>query len=252
VRADTTAIRNQLGATRNEMTLEQRGIWNLSNTSIFQTIAQLQNTWEIPDKITDVITFNSLTYPWVIPMVMSEPSTITLCPKCSHDGTRQGSNILIQVFDDVIADTDSPALALQAILTIVLRAAYYDWVQLLNNNSSTKTVTFQQALIPLHHTGLCAVMYILAILLALCWIITFAFFAWTSKTLLNNSWQSIAQLSNSEEVSFILRDANMETDSEVENRIRESKGLNELLFGIGPGKNEDTGVLTKDRLSLDL
>jgi hypothetical protein len=195
------------------MTLEQRGIWNLSNTSIFQRITQLQNTWEIPDKITDVITFNTPTYPWVIPMVMSGTSTVTLCPKCSHDGQLQGSNILIQVFDDVIADTDSPALALQAILTIVLRAAYYDWLQLLNNNSSTKTTTFQQALIPLHNTGLCAVLSILGTLLVLCWIITFAFFGWTSKTLLNNSWQSVAQLSNSEEISFILRDANTETDS---------------------------------------
>lgn len=252
MRADTRVIRNQLGATKNKMTLEQRGIWNLSNTSIFQRITQLQNTWEIPDKITDVITFNSLTYPWVISMVMSGTSTVTLCPKCSHDSQRQGSNILIQVFGDVIADTDSPALALQAILTIVLRAAYYDWLQLLNNNSSTKTVTFQQALIPLHHTGLCAVISILATLLVLCWIITFAFFAWTSKTLLNNSWQSVAQLSNSEEVSFILRDANMETDSEVKNRIRANNELNGRLFGLGPGKNEDTGVLTKERLSLNL
>ncbi|KAI9765322.1 MAG: hypothetical protein M1839_005522 [Geoglossum umbratile] len=244
---DTMAIRKQLGAFKGKSVAEDRGIWNLTSAdAILDKIAQLRKTWKSPQNPLDIITFNTSnasTYPWVIPMILDDLSSIALCPKCSHNNIRQGSSVLIAVFKDVLEETDSPALALQDILTIVLRMAYYDWVPIFNANFSSSTTSLQQALVPLHHKGLWAVISILALRVVLCLLTAYAFIAYSRQSLLNNSWQTIAQLSNNPEVS-----ANMATDCEIEERIHAHDELRRRRFRLGSVTGENAGVLVREKI----
>jgi hypothetical protein len=238
-RFDTTAIRKQLGAGKRGLTAEDRGILNLSSAdTIFQQIDQLRKIWKIPQNDSDTRVFNTSTYPWVIPMVLDELSSIALCPKCSHHSIRQGSNVLITVFKDVIEDTNSPALALQAILTIVTRMAYYDWLPLFNEEYSSITTSFQQALVPLRYQGFAAVLTILIVHLLLCLATAYYFDRYSHQTLLNNSWQTIAQLSSNPGANPVLERAYMTSEKKVKKWIREDTKLRQQRFRLGHVSSE--------------
>jgi hypothetical protein len=245
-RVTTDDVRNQLGVAKNRSTstLQSRGIWSLQGDLIFSQIKQFRDTWKVPKEITTSAAFNTTTYPWIISLILTDMSSIVLCPKCSHDGQRQASAILVQTFNDVLKDTKSPALALQDILTLVIRVNYYDWIQAFNDKGLSTSTRFQAALIPIHNGGIIAVIVIVLGFLLFCVFTTYLFFSYTHETLLSDSWQSVLQLSESAEVQLAMQDASLSTDREVRKWITGDKLRKREKFRLGTAFGGNTEVVT--------
>lgn len=245
-RVTTDDVRNQLGVAKNRSTstLQSRGIWSLQGDLIFSQIKQFRDTWKVPKEITTSAAFNTTTYPWIISLILTDMSSIVLCPKCSHDGQRQASAILVQTFNDVLKDTNSPALALQDILTLVIRVNYYDWIQAFNDKGLSTSTRFQAALIPIHNGGIIAVIVIVLGFLLFCVFTTYLFFSYTHETLLSDSWQSVLQLSESAEVQLAMQDASLSTDREVRKWITGDKLHKREKFRLGTAFGGNTEVVT--------
>jgi hypothetical protein len=249
-RMNTDSVRNQLGAVNNRSTstLDSRGVWGLQGELVLSEIERLRNTWNIPKKISTGVTFNTSTYPWVISLLLTDMSSIVLCPKCSHDGQRQASAILIQVFNDVIINTGSPALALQAILTLVTRVCYYDWVQAFNDEAIGTTTRFIDALIPIHNGGIIAVIVILFVLLLFHMFTVYLFFSYTSKTRLSDSWQCVMQLAESSDVRSVMQNEHLATDKDVKRWIGKKKERKRKKYRLGEENSRNAEVEAADSI----
>lgn len=68
---------------------------------------------------------------------------LALCPLCSPDFTpfQIVDSLLTQVFNDVLNTTDSPALASQALRTLLYRITYYDQLSAFNPAADEATIT---------------------------------------------------------------------------------------------------------------
>jgi len=220
---DTRAIRNQLGAWGNKTLPQERGLWDLtSKKQIDENIFRRRDRWSIPEELTATIDLNATTYPYVIPIVLDQLQSIALCFKCSHDNIRQASGVLISLFNDILVDTGSPALALQAVLTVTLRMAYFDWTQSFNAPSNISTISFQEAIVPIRKIGFLIVVSIMIFHLLACLCILVAFGIFARRTMIGNYWHVTAQLANCPEAIPILRHAQLRTDKEVRRFIVDS------------------------------
>ena len=122
---------------------------------------------------------------------------------------------MVGVFNDTLTETNSPALALQAVLTMALRMSYYDWIPLFDAESGTTMTFFESALIPIYRRGFWAVITIVSIHVVISIIAIIGFITRTQQSLLKNSWQVIAQIAKNQEVSEVLQRAEVATDSEI-------------------------------------
>ena len=119
------------------------------------------------------------------------------------------------LFNDIVRDTDHPALALQAHLTSLYGSAYYDLLTFNNVLSSANTTLMALVLIPENKRPLVAVIIILAIHLGLIAFVTLNFSRGGSLSLLGNAWNALAQL-QSKEIDYWVASADGCSDEEVE------------------------------------
>lgn len=131
--------------------------------------------------------------------------------------------VLNAIFRDVLVETDNPALAWQALVTTVLRMAYYDWLPTFDTISEVKTVSHVDCLKPQHFLGFLIVAGNIFIHLCLVLIITVYFGNTTSSSLLNNAWQVVAQL-RGPETEVLLKTATVTNDQEIKQWISKGKG----------------------------
>ncbi|KAF4828171.1 hypothetical protein CGCTS75_v007609 [Colletotrichum tropicale] len=134
-------------------------------------------------------------------------------------------NAYVRLFEDTIAETGSPARALQALYFTLQRSIYYDLMGYYSPNERdgevdvAEIVTFEPMQVPVHSRGYWAVTGILAVFSA-----TFAAAVWLYQpmrySLPGNSWHAIAQVSESAELADVLRNAKLATDDEVERLIQ--------------------------------
>ena len=208
---DTTAIRKQLGVIQSPIDTDERGIINLSAKDILATVEVLRGKWYLQG----YQPFNTSTYSWTINTVLSDWSNTAFCLGCAQGYLRQANIVMVGVFNDTLTETNSPALALQAVLTMALRMSYYDWIPLFDAESGTTMTFFESALIPIYRRGFWAVITIVSIHVVISIIAIIGFITRTQQSLLKNSWQVIAQIAKNQEVSEVLQRAEVATDSEI-------------------------------------
>jgi hypothetical protein len=154
------------------------------------------------------------------------------CTNCSRTGEGSfstGSRYLdmnivqATLFENILADTGDPSLALQAQLTSLLRMAYYDWVPLFDWNSTQITTSFVDRQLPASQTGL----WIIIGFMAAHWILVLSILVWfcrsTKFTLLDNAWQVVAQMYSSE-TEQLLKDPSLSitTDAQIREKIQKA------------------------------
>lgn len=111
------------------------------------------------------------------------------------------------VFQDTLRDTQNPAKALQALLTIVLQNTYYDKLPHFTFSAPATWSTFESANIPVGWTGLVAISALLIIhyiMIAIAVIL----FTKTRASLLGNFWQGVAQVASGEAREVISKGLN--------------------------------------------
>jgi hypothetical protein len=118
------------------------------------------------------------------------------------EGSKSVHITLRTVFRDIMEDTKNPAKALQALLTMVSGAYYYDSLQYLEDSEPATMVISTSAKIPVRWTGLVCVMALLAIHFVLV-ITSLVLFTKTENSLLGNAWQPVAQVATSEARHYI-------------------------------------------------
>ncbi|KAL1623259.1 hypothetical protein SLS56_008364 [Neofusicoccum ribis] len=131
------------------------------------------------------------------------------------------SPVLNAIFRDTLLDTDNPALAWQALMTTVLRMAYYDWLPTFDSMTRLETRSKVPCQIPLFYRGFAIVMANLAVHLAIVTAAAVCFGRMTTTSLLNSSWQVVAQL-KTKETERILDHATMAHDSEARRWIEQN------------------------------
>lgn len=231
------AVRRQLGVSAEKATASERGILELSGEKVLAFIAERRSEWTPPSSA-DVFSldystgvnynwFNTSTYPWVSTKVvsfMNEDLNKDFCLYCDpSDGMRINTGIEIlqaSTFNSVLKETGSPALALQAQLTILLRMAYYAWLPLFNAEAKVTTVSFVTPPAPVSNRGYWAVMGILSLHILCCLVTTGLFFTTTKYSLLGNAWSAFAQVAIAEKTQVALRNGVLATDDEVEEMLR--------------------------------
>lgn len=127
------------------------------------------------------------------------------------------SQVVWQIFDDLLNSTGSPALALQTLYTIVFRMVYYITMPRMTTEGDPATITtFEVIRVPQQRWGLIAVMAIAAGNVLVFLVVAFFFLYATDSSFMDNAWHTIAQISQSEDVRPLLERARLTSDKDVE------------------------------------
>ncbi|KAF2680708.1 hypothetical protein K458DRAFT_434273 [Lentithecium fluviatile CBS 122367] len=246
---DTTSVRQQLGAVSVPGKLEERGILELSGEGLLEAVRKKRSGWTCPNLaalINSTLpngTWNRPqwdyksdwgrmpTFSWVTQTVLDSmlpPTGQFFCLYCMSMSNSisepPASPIHSSIFNDALTDTRSPARALQAYLTTVLRQAYYSWLPLFNAQTTTITISYVDRLAPISRRGYWTVMGILATHIVVCGITTYLFFSRTRHSLLGNVWAAYAQVTQTEQAQTLLRDGTIMSDREVLRVLKSQDG----------------------------
>jgi hypothetical protein len=246
----TDKIREQLGADRSPASLDDRGILKLETTP-----AELRRQAAL------TIFDGNIPRYYTVPFATAQihpiswyPTnySVSFCPKCSSysDESSYGFDANPQqasAFIDTLRNTSSPALALQAYYTTLMRMIYYDHLPLFDYPGTQSMMFFTPTLIPKGLGGLLAVIAVTILHLILMAIITFRFLTCTSATSVGSAWQAVAQLV-SEDMSGILENATTASDGQVEQRVK-SDGQAKTIVGLGVVEGQDRVVMMRRRPS---
>ena len=250
----TDSIRTQLGATASKASLSARGVLNLTSAQdILAGVGRQRKFWQKqmhqanpnytdpnPNDLKDL--FNSTTYSWITPMVFySLVQPLAMCAGCAGELSdfMQGSTVISTLFTDTISATNSPALALQAVLTTMLRQAYYSFLPTFDAESNVTVSSFQPAQIPVRTRGFWAVLGITAAHFVLCLIALVGFISSTYVSSLKNAWQVMADISESPETAAILRKVGVKNDGQVAECIEKDESLRHRRFRLR-GRTDST------------
>lgn len=126
--------------------------------------------------------------------------------------------VLSTMFADIMEETDNPTLAWQALVTTLMRMAYYDWLptfDYMGNATITSMVPCQK---PQYRKGFLLVMANMLLHLVFVAASSFLFFTRTRHSLLSNAWQVIAQI-KAPETELYLENATTVDDKKVKREI---------------------------------
>lgn len=262
---DTRELQRQLGATHENTSLEERGILRLSQEEVTKTVTQKRSAfhpkrnftinWEVDltGFVDDYYYAANLSTPlWIVNSASIAPTTLFFCPHCepfpNSLSTSVASVLHASLFENVLRDTDSPALALQAYFTSLLRLVYHTWVPSFDLKQNVTTISYVDRLAPVSVRGFWIVMAIIFLHVLVCIITTVAFFTQTHFSMLGNVWAALAQVVHSKLVQEVLQqDGTMKTDKDIK-RILKEKGYMERRYRASALKEDGrVAILSEEK-----
>ncbi|KAM4064428.1 hypothetical protein HRG_006239 [Hirsutella rhossiliensis] len=213
---DTGASRIQLGASSKMESFQERGVLSLAPVS----------QWEHEDKTTqnnDSDYFRraiEVSFPARLGNLPQQADSGVLLSKITPgahevEGTDQAHPAHVDLFHDVLGDTGSPALALQALLTRLCQMAYYERLDRTNTTAPASVSFSSSVLIPVRWTGFSAATALVAAHFVLVVAVTVLFLRLARDSLIGNSWQAVSQ-AVSEDTRPLLEQAGAMTDKDIE------------------------------------
>ncbi|KAH9234141.1 hypothetical protein K456DRAFT_1834908 [Colletotrichum gloeosporioides 23] len=226
---DTGAVRRQLGAATSQTETGDRGIMFITAGDMEKSIADaFNNTRTIKEEgMTEDMWFLSS---------FDVDGAVNFCSGTVCHASQSVDMVYADLFNTIISETNSPARALQAVNFVMARMAYYDMLPSFTLEKSEETTirTMKMTIVPTRYGGYLAVMGILAAFFIL-FIIISVLFSTTKFSLLDNAWHTIAQMSESAEISGMLSRAKAMTDAEVKASGKEQQDDDEDRFLIRNG-----------------
>ncbi|CZR49873.1 uncharacterized protein FPRO_16080 [Fusarium proliferatum ET1] len=236
---DTSDILRQLGAagTQDGVEASRRQILNISPSMLNQSLhKRLRRT-------TTERTAEDERGSWLSTL---EFPNLAICSSCDSAGSENSEMVTVspltwQIFSDIISTTNSPALAIQALTTLVWRMAYYDHITSYSEaGQPAKVTTFDLVQAPGPKWGFVALMAIVAGNIMIFLVMAFIFLSHTESSFLENAWHTVAQISQSDNVRPVLESATLASDQDVGRMIRveeppkDSMGnVKDFFCGIG-------------------
>ena len=231
----TSNIQLQLGAMGPNQSWSDRAILNLSGHEILQTVADRRSHWSVPKSRIFSYTkpwfdVSTPTYPWIASRAIQAlgiGKSLAYCVFCDEQLYSNDTSVvnIVQgsIFNDTLIKTGSPALALQAQLTMLMRLAYYAWLPLFDAEANVTTTSFSSSLVPISYRGFWAVVGILAAHIILTTLISFLFITRTKYSTLGNAWSSIVQIARAEDTQTLIQDGMFITGSEISQHLQKHK-----------------------------
>lgn len=225
---DTRSTRRQLGASLSPAGLRERGLLRLNPREDWKVI-RLDDADEREQE--------QFRYQFYMDFVFSLPKYDSR-QRPAHEAAGDRGNWtrhlgynhinsldrgLWTLFKDVLADTDSPALALQALLAKINQQRYYSRLAQQAPTRRAQVALAADTLMPARRAGLVAVVVVVVVHLALVAVVTAVFVASTKVSSVGNAWQAVAQVV-SEDTMPLLGQADRMTDSGVERWLSDDAG----------------------------
>ena len=234
---NTTTVRLQLGATSGNPSYADRGVMEISEESLRVAIDGAVKTAPMPSG------------PAYGPEV-SRPSwdlfarhgthkaqgSVAFCAGCVDDWYGKTTLFWEHLFTDIIAETNSPARAVQAVNTALARMAYMRWIPAFSESAEASIVRLVDARAPVRAIGFILVMTMVAVQIILLAIATVMFRA-TRYSTLNDAWRVVAHVSSSSALADIL--ARAPSDREVK-KLVEAERNGVALLGVEGAVDTDT------------
>jgi hypothetical protein len=241
---DTASARRQLGVAQEDISLADRGIFQLAR----------QDDWRWPGTAPDPHWIRDCNFMYhgdltgvafggtMIPDFGTRNYSFVVCPatsNCDSSGTSYNPphDMFVDIhatqaalFNDVIVTTSRPALAIQALQMSWYRQTYYDWAVMFDLPSNATTQFTTQALIPVASSALIAVIAICTAHVVLIGTAMYFFVRYATSSLLDNTWSAVAQLS-SDKLRPWLQQLSDKTDAEA-TALMKTAGASNQLFGI--------------------
>lgn len=197
---NTLPIRRQLGATLDGQSMDERGILSLS----VQGVESQRIEKEMPAGLSIDILRNPLI---LADGERSDSSRDLTTYQSTHD-------VHSALFLDILKTTSDPALAIQALSTVLYQMQYFDKSYKWTVSNSASYIMSSDISIPVRIAGLLFLGVIITVHLGALIITSILFLSRTQATLLGNGWQSVAQIV-SDQTSEILTLAGSMKDDEV-------------------------------------
>jgi hypothetical protein len=209
---DTFLVQDMLGADGSERTPEERGLLTLKSATNW-TAMSMKNRYNVSalafsmDNLAKVDTDDYMgdTYqfvPWSVP----------------QDAMHRSHTALLQ---QSLEKTGSPALALQALLTVLMQLSYYDVFPLYDVYYPATVGLAEDVLIPRRWNSFAGVIGILGLHFVLVSIAVILFITRTEMSLLGNAWQAVSQVMSTDTADAVHHGA-MATDDEVKDTVKNS------------------------------
>lgn len=241
--ASTDEVRRQLGATNASLSLESRGILALEPTRIDD---QLRARYR-DINTTSAQTSEPETVPWGWGLISStlNPTRQGFHPgnssavfaldsqlsQYSNDYYLVANYVLSMIAQDIIEETQNPALAWQAHTTMLLRMAYYDMMGIFSHDDTQTVILYETASFPQARRGLVIVLLVLIAHLVMVVLTVTLFYTSTQYSMVGNAWQATAQTMTAETELILIKSA-MATDNEVEKMLKKAgKGRVRVRLG---------------------
>ncbi|OAL49745.1 hypothetical protein IQ07DRAFT_644885 [Pyrenochaeta sp. DS3sAY3a] len=230
----TSDIRAMLGAIPDITSTKQRGLWDLMRAPNWSA-ATSERKWGVKTNnfIWSVLSlgFNSeVKRDKVLPTAMFDPVS-------ASDSVHRS---LVAVIQDILEDTRNPALALQALFTLLMQIAYYDFLPQFDVSGTARYRVSSEILLPVQWKGFSVVVGLIGLHFVLIALALILFFVKTEMSLLGNSWQAVGQVI-SKDTSDAVHYASTLTDSELKTLLKKSGAANGRLWikrAIGNGRVE--------------
>ena len=212
----TDLIQRQLGATQNQLTVAERDIFSLGPPSSWTKL----DTGPIGDyqfaiPISDLPTYSD------------EEGSEKFGGLLTSEGigTNKGAYVVnpahVALFQGILRTTENPAVALQALITVLTSMSYYDLLHAFSISAPATTSFSREVLAPIRWHGLIGVVIVISVHFLLLVIFVVLFTRSTSYSTIGNSWQAIAQVVSEDTVRVVDASADM-TDKEVGDLIRQA------------------------------
>ncbi|PYI35809.1 hypothetical protein BP00DRAFT_387435 [Aspergillus indologenus CBS 114.80] len=213
---NTEAARRQLGASRTRESLASRGVLSLEPRSQWGAVLPLNDS---STGDTDLPAF-FLAVDVSLPTLLMSTDNYTYSPGVllADDGTGfysgSAENTHVEMFQDTLNTTASPALAVQVVLARIFQMAYYEQLVKMAGTATASTGFSVSSSIPSQWTGFIIGTTLIATHVVIVTIITVQFARHTNSTIIGNYWQTVSQVV-SDETRPILEQADTMDDAEV-------------------------------------
>lgn len=204
-------VQRQLGATKDSVSLDDRGILAMDKDSFYDNLEKIKKM-----SVNNTEGFGNDTTGYMesalrVPLSIS----VLYCSGCPQtDDVLLSSIFLHGLVRDIIAETGSPAMALQAVNTILMRQIYHSFANAFTQPSVSELALIQAASVPVSRTGYIVVMGLIAAQLVI-YLLVWLMFSRTKYSVLHNSWLTIAQVSETPEAAPLLARAGEMSSREV-------------------------------------
>lgn len=238
---DTRNVRTLLGAVSEPLAPRRRGIYDLAKPSDRES----QDTMSF---ISDAV-YNALYYKfplthlfWNFNKTKDQNDLMSTVVFGASSFGNQAHVTHDAIFVQTLQETGNPALALQALNTVLTQVTYYDSLPRFELSSPAQYRMVSRVSVPARWTGFAVVTVLLAMHSIMLIAAVVVFLLTTEHTQLGSTWQTVAQISSRETSGILDRVAGM-SDKEVREYLQSiGKAQSEAVLVTGGSSRQSEAI----------